>query len=80
MPSIEAADDRWANVNTQPPAAFPYVRSSAYTLVNVDATYTFVNDLELGVGIRNWNDDDYELAWGFPSPGRAVYTKLRMGF
>jgi iron complex outermembrane receptor protein len=80
MPSIEAADDRWANVNTQPPAAVPYVRSGAYTLINLDTTYTFANDLELGVGIRNWNDDNYELAWGFPSPGRAIYTKLQMTF
>jgi iron complex outermembrane receptor protein len=80
MPSIEAADDRWANVNTQPPAPFPYVRSGAYTLINLDTTYTFANDLELGVGIRNWDEENYELAWGFPSPGRAVYTKLKMTF
>jgi hypothetical protein len=38
------------------------------------------NDIELGIGIRNLDDENYELAWGFPSPGRAVYTKFKMSF
>jgi len=80
MPSIETADDRWANVNTQPPAAIPYIRTGAYTLINLDTTYTFANDIELGIGIRNLDDENYELSWGFPSPGRAVYTKFKMSF
>lgn len=79
-PSLEAADERWSNVNTIPQLAFPYVRTGAYTLVNLDATYRFANDLELGLGARNLLDDNYELAWGFPQPGRAVYTKFRATF
>src|SRR5690606_18923442 len=79
-PSFEAADDRWGNVNTNPQPVFPYVRTGAYTVVNLDATYRFANDLELALGVRNLLDDNYELAWGFPQPGRAIYTKLRMTF
>lgn len=79
-PSVEAADDRWSPINTAPPAASPYVRTGAYTLVSIDATYTFGNELELGLGARNMLDDHYELSWGFPQPGRSVYAKLSMGF
>jgi len=79
-PSIEAADDRWSPINTNPPAANPYVRTGAYTLVGIDATYTFGNELELGLGARNLTDDHYELSWGFPQPGRSVYAKLSMDF
>jgi iron complex outermembrane receptor protein len=79
-PSFEAADDRWSSVNTNPPAANPYVRTGAYHLYAIDATYTFDNDLELGIGARNLTDDHYELSWGFPQPGRSVYAKVSMGF
>lgn len=77
-PSIETADDRWSSLNPAP--AFPYVETGAYTLANVDATYRFRNDVELSVGFQNLLDDHYELAWGFPQPGRTMYTRVRMTF
>jgi iron complex outermembrane receptor protein len=77
-PSIEAADDRWSNVN--PPVPDPYVATGAYTLVNFDGSYAFDNGLELGLGARNLLDENYELAWGFPEAGRSVYAKIRMSF
>ncbi len=77
-PSIEAADDRWSSVNPAP--AFPYVKTGAYTLVSLDAQFALGNGLEVAVGFKNLLDDDYELAWGYPQPGRAVFTKVRMTF
>jgi iron complex outermembrane receptor protein len=77
-PSIEAADDRWSPVNPAP--AFPYVKTGAYTLVNLDAKLSISNTLELAIGIKNLLDDDYELAWGFPQPGRTAYTKILVAF
>jgi len=79
-PSFEAADDRWSSINTNPAAPFPYVRTGAYHVLNLDASYRFENDLELGLGIKNMTDDHYELSWGFPQSGRAVYAKLNMSF
>jgi iron complex outermembrane receptor protein len=77
-PSLEVADDRWSDVNPAP--AYPYVETGAYALVGVDAKYTLRNDLELAVGGKNLLDEHYELAWGYPQPGRSYYMKLRMDF
>jgi iron complex outermembrane receptor protein len=79
-PSLEAADDRWSNVNTNPQPANPYVRTGAYHVYGLDATYSFANDVELGIGARNVTDDHYELSWGFPQAGRSVYVKASMSF
>ena len=77
-PSLELADDRWSDVN--PPPAFPYVKTGAYSLLDQDATYAFPKALELSVGLKNLLDDYYELAWGYPQPGRTFYVKTRMLF
>lgn len=79
-PSLEAADDRWSDVNTNPAPAFPFVETGAYTLLNADVTYRFPNNFELAIGARSLLDDHYELAWGFPQQGRSLYTKVRLAF
>jgi iron complex outermembrane recepter protein len=77
-PSLELADDRWSDVNPAP--AFPYIKTGAYALLDLDATYTFQQRLELSLGFKNLFDDFYELAWGFPQQGRSFYVKTRMRF
>lgn len=77
-PSIELADERWSNVN--PPVPSPYIATGDHTLVNFDGSYTFDNGVELAVGARNLRDENYELAWGFPEPGRNLYAKIRVRF
>jgi iron complex outermembrane receptor protein len=77
-PSLELADDRWSDVNPAP--AFPFIKTGAYRLVDVDATYTFVRALEVSLGLKNLLDEHYELAWGYPQPGRSFYLKTRMRF
>ena len=77
-PSLELADDRWSDVNPAP--AFPYVKTGAYALLDVDATYVFPRGLEASLGMKNMLDDYFELAWGFPQPGRTFYVKTRMRF
>ena len=77
-PSLELADDRWSDVN--PPPSFPYVKTGAYSLLDLDATYAFPKSLDLSIGFKNLLDDQYELAWGYPQPGRTFYVKTRMLF
>lgn len=75
-PSLDLADDRWSDVNPAP--AFPYVKTGGYTLIDLDATYTVARNLELSLGFKNLADDHYELAWGYPQPGRTFYLKTRL--
>ncbi len=77
-PNAEWADDRWSDVNPAP--AFPYVKAGAYALVNVDATVALPGGVELSGGFKNLLDDHYELAWGYPQPGRTFYVRTRMRF
>ena len=77
-PSLELADDRWSEVNPAP--AFPYVKTGAYALLDLDATYALPTYVDLSLGFKNLMDDYYELAWGYPQPGRTFYVKTRMRF
>jgi iron complex outermembrane receptor protein len=56
------------------------VRTGAYTLVNVYASYALTRGLELAAGLKNLLDQNYALARGFPLQGRTFYIKTRMTF
>jgi iron complex outermembrane receptor protein len=76
-PSLDVAGDRWSDVNPAP--EFPYVRTGAYTLVNLTAQYSLAERFDIVFGFKNLSDDNYELAWGFPQPGRTFYFKTQVG-
>ena len=38
-----------------------------------------MRNLDVVVGFKNMTDDNFELAWGFPQPGRTFYFKTRIG-
>ncbi len=67
-------------MNTVPLPACPYVRTGAHALLNLDTTYAVARNLELSLGFKNLFDDHYELAWGYPQPGRTFYMKTRVLF
>jgi hypothetical protein len=46
-PNAEFADDRWSDMSTTPVAAFPYVKTGGYALLNLDANYTVVRNTSL---------------------------------
>jgi iron complex outermembrane receptor protein len=77
-PSLELADDRWSDLNPAP--AFPYVKTGSYALLDLDATYEFPRGLDVSLGFKNLLDDHFELAWGYPQPGRTFYLKTRVIF
>ena len=41
--------------------------------------YAIARDVDVVFGFKNLTDDNYELAWGFPQPGRTFYVKTRIG-
>ena len=77
-PSLEVAGDRWSEVNPTP--AFPYVKTGASSLLDFDATCTLPGSVAISLGFKNLLDEYYELAWGYPQPGRTFYVKTRMAF
>jgi len=79
-PSLELASSRWSDVETNPVQAFPFIETGAYTLGNVQVDYALLRNLDLAVGARNLFDDEYELAWGLPQPGRTFYVKARIAY
>jgi iron complex outermembrane receptor protein len=77
-PSIDVADDRWSDVN--PPTPVPYVQTGSYTVLGLDAKYTFAGNVEIGIGGKNLLDENYELVYGFPQTGANYYVKVRVDF
>lgn len=79
-PSLELASSRWSDVDTNPVSPFPFIETGAYTLGNVQVDYAMLRNLDVAVGARNLFDDEYELAWGLPQPGRTFYVKARIEY
>jgi len=48
-----------------------------YTLVTLHADYRFTQSLSLNLRIENLTDEDYQLAYGYNTPGRSAYAELR---
>ncbi|MDY6982074.1 MAG: TonB-dependent receptor, partial [Pseudomonadota bacterium] len=79
-PSIDIADDRWSDISTNPAQAFPFVRTGSYMLVNLQAEYQLLANVDLSAGVKNLSDENYELSWGLPMQGRTFYVKTRLDF
>ena len=74
-PSLELASDRWSEVT-----GGGYVRTGDYTLLNLQVAVP----RRRPVGDRGRRhepaDENFELAHGYPEPGRNVYVRLRLNF
>jgi iron complex outermembrane receptor protein len=74
-PSLELASDRWSDVT-----GGGYVRTGDYTLLNLQVQYRGSNRWEVAAGGANLFDENFELAQGYPEPGRNVYVRMRLNF
>jgi iron complex outermembrane receptor protein len=79
-PSLEIASDRWSDKTTNPAQPFPYVLTGAYVLGNIQAEYKVTQNFDVAAGVKNLFDQNFELAWGLPQPGRNYYIKARATF
>lgn len=75
VPSLELASDRWSDVT-----GGGYVRIGDYALVNLQVQYRGSELWELAAGVTNLTDEDFQLAHGYPEPGRSAYLRLRLNF
>ncbi|MDD3798596.1 MAG: TonB-dependent receptor [Novosphingobium sp.] len=72
-PSMEIASDRWT-VTTD---GSLYYRTGSYVQANLSIDYDILEDVSIGVGVRNAFDDSYQLTDGFPEPGRRFSLTAR---
>jgi len=75
MPSMEVADDRWSDVT-----GGTYAKVGEYVLANLQVEYRSATGWDVVIGGRNLLDDDYQLAHGFPEPGRTWFAKLKIAY
>jgi iron complex outermembrane receptor protein len=78
QPSIEFAGNRWTDLNGS--ATLGYQRIGRYTLANLQLSWRPLDNVEAVIGARNLLDKNFQLALGFPEPGRSLFTKVRMNF
>ena len=50
------------------------------TLANLQLTWRPIESLEAVLVARNLLDENFQLAAGFPEPGRSLFTKVRLKF
>jgi iron complex outermembrane receptor protein len=72
-PNLSLASNRWTS-NT---AGTVYFKTGAYALLGLTANYQLTDRFDVNVGLRNLTDQNYQLAAGFPEPGRTVFMQLR---
>ena len=77
-PSAEFSSDRWSEINVTNVTG--YTRTGQYTLANLQVDYQVTGNVRASLGGRNLLDENYELADGFPEPGRTIYAKFRVDF
>ena len=59
------------------PPYFERVELDSYTIVSIDASYRFSQNLQAYTRIENALDEDYEEVFGYQAPGNNVYVGLR---
>jgi iron complex outermembrane receptor protein len=78
QPSVEFAGNRWTDRNGN--AGLGYQRLGRHTLANLQLTWRPIESLEAVLVARNLLDENFQLAAGFPEPGRSLFTKVRLKF
>jgi outer membrane receptor protein involved in Fe transport len=79
-PTVAQSQQPPADPQPSPAASEGTFTLGSYSLFDLDATWTLPRSVELSLGFKNLFDDHYELAGGYPQPGRAFYLKTRVVF
>ena len=80
-PSVEFATDRWSDITVPGDNALAgtQIETGGHTLLNAVAEYAVSERATVSIGARNLLDENFELVWGLPEPGRNLYVKMRRG-
>ncbi|QKS01288.1 TonB-dependent receptor [Sphingomonas sp. CL5.1] len=77
IPSIDIASDRWTVTDIAP---IVYYRTGSYANAALRLNYQPSDGLELGLGVRNLFDRNYQLVDGYPEAGRSYFLSARMRY
>ncbi|WAC17972.1 TonB-dependent receptor [Luteolibacter sp. SL250] len=75
-PSVELSDSSWSTNRFED----TFTRVSGYSIINLNVEYEINSHTSVSVGIRNLSDKHYELADGYPEPGRTFHLATRITF
>lgn len=75
-PSLELYDARWSTDRLEN----NFFKTKGFALANLSVSYKATQNLQFDAGIRNIFDTDYQLAYGFPEPGRNFFLSMTATF
>ena len=75
LATLEAESGRWVTYSTE-----PYTRLSGFGIWGLKGIWTPRKDIVLEAGVRNITDRSYELADGYPMPGRVWFANAMYRF
>lgn len=81
-PNVTYADERWSQKTEviSNKSVSSYVKTGAYVLANFATEYKVRENFTVSGGVKNIFDRDYQLAWGYPEPGRTFYVGFKGTF
>ncbi len=81
-PSVEATSSRLVESADQTGdyTNIAYTRMSGFGLVNLDFDWQATERASVVFGVRNIFDRNYQVAEGYPEPGRSFFLTTRMTF
>ncbi|PSJ64170.1 TonB-dependent receptor [Mesorhizobium soli] len=75
-PGLQLSSSRWSTDRLEN----NFFETSGFALANLDFQYDFSDQVSANFGVRNLFDANYELADGFPEPGRTFFLTTRVVF
>lgn len=68
---MQKTSSRWIN-NT--------AKLAAFVVYDADISYAISNRATIEIGIKNIFDKNYYTSYGFPAPGKSIYTSLKLTY
>ena len=75
-PNVALYSSRWSADRLES----NFFNLKGFALANINVNYKFNEKVEFDVGVRNIFDANYQLAYGFPEPGRTFYLSSAVRF
>lgn len=75
-PNVALYSSRWSADRLES----NFFHLKGFALANINVNYKFNEKVEFDLGVRNIFDANYQLAYGFPEPGRTFYLSSAVRF